>query len=97
MIDHPTDPRELRKLIRQAAYRGEPLTKTGRDIPGVASTLARNVLHMGEFNGLSGEDTMTVLAYHLMVQCETLYDSLLRQCETSLNSPVFIVKENPTS
>ena len=72
-----TDPREMRKVLQEAArgdarVDGKPL---GQWSMPPASSLIRNALHAGHHAGWSGEDTMTVLAYHALRAYESAYES----------------------
>ena len=76
-----TDPREIRKHLHLAAYRGARIGPQAAPerFPSSASSLARNCLRMGEAMGYSGEDTMTALAYHALVQLERVTDLMLAE------------------
>lgn len=91
MTEPLTDPREMRKVLQEAArgdarVDGKPLGHWS--IPP-ASSLIRNALHAGHHAGWSGEDTMTVLAYHALRVYESAYDRLLdvANCMPSCTSP----------
>jgi hypothetical protein len=75
----PIDPREMRQRIKHAMHGssrvdGKPL---GRYSIPPAAAMIRNVLYSAEANGWSGEDAMTMLAYHALVGYEDLYDRVL--------------------
>ena len=79
MTSPPTDPREMRKRISTAAYRGDRIdgNNMGRFSYSSAASLAHAVLVASEAQGYSGEDCMTVLAYNALVRYEDLMDRLL--------------------
>ena len=62
------DTRELRAKIHLAGYRGQRID--GGHSPAFVSALVRNVLVTAERNGLSGDDTMTWLAYEALKALE---------------------------
>lgn len=73
----PDDVRAMRLRIIRARYRGERLDGKESAPPTGASNLARSVLMAGEYAGWSGEDAMTALAYHALVEYERLFDMVL--------------------
>ena len=90
-----TDPREIRKLLTG----GRPPDRIdGTDqqwrIPSPASNLARNVLTMCKIKGLSGEDTMTMLAYHALMAFEKSTDQQLDMLNTMPPRRIFTKDEN---
>jgi hypothetical protein len=73
------DFRSMRQAIHQASrglerVDGKPLSGLG--IPP-AAPLVRNILHAANYAGLSGEDTMTWLAFEALKGYELFYDQLL--------------------
>lgn len=74
--EDPNYIRELRKQITISAFRGERLDGKAHDL-SMAAALARQILTIGEVAGLSGEDTMTLLAYHALVAYEQSIDVYL--------------------
>lgn len=75
------DPREMRKILDEAAYRGvHPLAKQW-DYP-LSVTLVHNLMEFCRYNGFSGEDTMTVIAYHLLLEVERLGGMVMRDLAT---------------
>ena len=93
MTDHLTDPREMRKLLSRVAYRGDRIDgKDELNAVSGASSLARNVMHMAEAQGLSGEDAMTVLGYHALLQYERTLDMLLHEAQINPRPPMLIVE-----
>jgi hypothetical protein len=78
------DPREMRKVMMLAIHRGDRID--GNDFPykiNSASALARNVIYSAESMGYSGEDTMTMLAYHALLALEQSNDRLLEMANLS--------------
>lgn len=72
-MSEPIDPREMRKRILQYSYglgslSGEP-QEWGRTLHG-GSAIVHQVLTYASREGLSGEDTMAMLAYHALVSLE---------------------------
>ncbi len=75
-----TDVREMRKAIRLAArgdesVGGERGKNWGMGSP--AAPLIMSAIMAGEYAGWSGEDTMTMLAYHVLLQYEDLHARFL--------------------
>lgn len=75
-----TDVREMRKAIRLAArgdesVGGERGKNWGMGSP--AAPMIRSALMAGEYAGWSGEDTMTMLAYHVLLQYEDIHARFL--------------------
>lgn len=71
-----TDIREMRKLIREMIHTGRCLADPGQKI-STASILARTCLDHAACAGLSGEDAMTLLAYHALLRLDEVYSRLL--------------------
>jgi hypothetical protein len=72
-MNHPTDPREMRKVLDAIAFRGASLQPDGKEWEySYASATVRQCMDLGRHQGLSGEDTMTLIAYHLLVRCDSL-------------------------
>lgn len=75
-----TDLREMRKAINLAA-RGEASVGgergNGWGMTSPAAPMIRNTMMAGEYAGWSGEDTMTVLAYHALLQFEDIHARFL--------------------
>ncbi len=95
MSDTPTDPREMRKAMQAAVYRGERVDGTGRSrgSMSVAAVLARNVMQSAEIQGFSGEDTMTAVAYYALCELERMNDRLLEQLYL-MPAPKMVVKRD---
>jgi hypothetical protein len=81
MSEPLTDPREIRKLLNEAAYRGGRIdgNKDSFGCMNMPASMMRNVLRMAEAQGYSGEDAMTVLAYHALLRYEDALDRLIQQ------------------
>jgi hypothetical protein len=86
--DLPLDPRDMRKRIMRAAYRGERLD--GKH--GLTVSIAHAVLRTAEHAGYSGEDTMTMLAYHAILQLEQMQDLLTEQVSLTPSPPMVFIK-----
>ena len=87
-----TDPREMRKAIRNAAYGscrldGEPINYS----VSMAASLIRSVQDAGMHQGYNGEDIMTALAYHALRAFEESQDRLLQMYKLS-PTPMPIVR-----
>jgi hypothetical protein len=84
-----TDVREMRKALRDMSYTGSNL---GGDRPdyGPTAALARNCLRAAEAQGFSGEDTMTLVAYHAILQLEKAYGMLLANPSLASPAPIFV-------
>jgi len=59
------DPRGMRKRILEYGYRGDSMTKA--------------ILDQSRYQGLSGEDTMTWLAFEALQKAERLEDTVLEE------------------
>jgi hypothetical protein len=78
-MSHLTDPREMRKALNAVAYKGRSLTPDGPDWAyQYGAAQLRNCMEHGRNQGLSGEDTMTIIAYHLMLELNRLGEMVLR-------------------
>lgn len=74
----PKDVREMRQRINRAAYGRERVDgKDVRDSIPPAGALINAIMNLAQRDGWSGEDTMTALAYHALVQYESMYDRVL--------------------
>ena len=84
MVIEPKDVREMRKMIHAAA-RGERVDgEPSKYHISLMAPLIRAVLYMGEHDGWSNEDTMTMLAYYALKGFEQAQD---RELERLANSP----------
>lgn len=88
-MDYLTDPREIRKRLTEAAYRGSRIDglESGSNAMNVPASMVRNVMNMAEANGFSGEDAMTLLAYHALLRYEDALDRLIDQLNISPAPP----------
>lgn len=87
------DPREIRQMLRRAAYRGDRIDGKEPGWSGIAtpaSSLARRVFDMAQYTGLSGEDEMTVLAYNALIMYEQLFDKVLHDASIIPTPPFFL-------
>ena len=90
MSEPLTDPREIRKLLNDAAYRGGRIDGN-KDVFGcmnMPASMMQNVMRMAEAQGYSGEDAMTVLAYHALLRYEDALDRLIEQLNITPASPL---------
>jgi len=86
------DPKEIRKLFHELRF-GRPLALNGDALPRGKTLftpgLIRAVLVQAQHEGLSGEDTMTILAYSALQELEKLkqekYDALFEYLWRSRN------------
>lgn len=85
------DPREIRKLLQRVARLGGRMD----DKAGMAMTggIVHACMRSAEALGLSGEDAMTVLAYHALLSHERVCDQLLDQANRSMHPPVVLLRE----
>lgn len=79
------DPKEIRKHLTNVRYRG--LRVDGKELnrSSISTTAAmvNNIFSLAEAQGYSGEDAMTMLAYHALLQNEKLMDMQLEFLQTS--------------
>lgn len=71
-----TDVREMRKAITEMSYTGNSILE-GPGQYSMAAVLARHCRDAAQHQGLSGEDAMTLLAYHALLSLEKANKSLL--------------------
>lgn len=71
-----TDVREMRKAITEMRYTGRDLSG-GYSGPSIASMVARQCLDSAQNAGLSGEDAMTLLAFHALERLDAVSKQLL--------------------
>jgi hypothetical protein len=57
------------------------------------SVLIRQILRIAEVRGLSGDDTMTMLAYHALRSLEDQWEVNLRTAELSPIPPLVFLKD----
>ena len=72
------DINEMRRRIHDVAYLGCRVDgeEGSRNFSATSATV-HQVYQIAARDGLSGEDRMTMLAYHLMAQYESLFDKVL--------------------
>lgn len=86
-----TDVREMRRILTDMRYGGySPFTK-GRDM-SPASGLVRHVMAAAQHLGWSGEDMMTALAYHALLQLDEAHGLLSQHYAMTREPGHFIVK-----
>jgi hypothetical protein len=89
-----TDVREMRRILTDMRYGGySPFTK-GREI-STAAMLVRHVMDAGQHQGWSGEDIMTALAYHALLQLDEAQGRILERVR--LDPGPFLVVKEPSS
>lgn len=86
------DPQSMRLAITELAYRGAWRDDSDGRHFDFAAALARRVLDYGKYRGLSGEDTMTMLAYHALKQYEAMAQRVLEFVNASPAPPIVIAK-----
>jgi len=86
-----TDVREMRRILTDMRYSGRsPFTK-GRDI-STAASLVHYIMSAGQHQGWSGEDVMTALAYHALLQLDEAQGRILEQVR--LNLGPFVIQKS---
>lgn len=87
--EHITDPREMRKRLLELALTGTMPGHRSRSIsaPGY---IVRSSMKMAEAMGLSGEDTYTVIAWHLLHQAMRLEKLIFDEVMTRPPRPIVI-------
>jgi hypothetical protein len=103
--DQVTEPNEMRRrmfdhhfLRGDQTLEGKPYSLTQLPNPGHA--LAKRVLDARQYLGLSGEDAMTVLAYHALLHNERLYAQVIEHMllvpRIVIADPLAATKKDPT-
>ncbi len=78
MNNHEDEIREMRKAIHAMAYQGFFVVDApSKPFWPFGQSLVRNTLDSCRYRGLSGEDTMTVLAYNVLKEADRIYEQLL--------------------
>ncbi len=92
MADPLNDPREIRKLLKEVAYRGTRIDGNLYDMRALnmSAQVVGHVMKMSEAQGYSGEDAMTLLAYHALLRYEAALDRLLEQAFLTPSAPVIL-------
>lgn len=90
-----TDVREIRKLLDAAAFRGERIDGNPQGFPSISvvASLVRQVMDLGRHQGYSGEDTMTLLAYHALLRYEQMTDQILYAHNTTPTGRVILTPD----
>ena len=88
--------REMRQRITRSAFHGGRVDGKKSHMPAPASVMVRNILALGEREGWSGEDTMTMLAYYALLGYEGMYDLVSNYTLTSLMPLVQVKDEKGT-
>jgi len=91
--EYLTDPREIRKKLREVAYRSTRIDGPAESGPWhQASFLVRTNLRMSDATGMSGEDAMTILAYTALLAYEKATDQLLANLNNEAMRPIIMVR-----
>lgn len=98
MAEKELNIREMRQRITLNARRGDRVDgkppKYSRPM-SMTSALVSHILRSAEYEGFSGEDAMTVLAYHALVQLEEAMDRELDRA--SIEIPNLLIPKDPAS
>jgi len=88
----PNDTREMRQRINRAGYGYERVDgkEMGPSNLPPAAAMIRAVLTAAEYQGLSGEDAMTMLAYNALVGYERLHDHVLQEAMLNPSPPLIV-------
>jgi len=78
-----TDVREMRKAITEMGRSGNSFF-AGRNEYSMAAVLARHCRDVAHHQGLSGEDAMTLLAYHALMRLDKANEALLMNARCSV-------------
>lgn len=90
--------REKRKALELLRYQGVPLNEEMGGNPhgySPVQLLTRHVMEYSRHSGLSGEDTMTLLAYEALCQLEQLHVRLLLDINLRTHPPIVVDREVP--
>lgn len=90
-----TDPREMRKMLNDMRRSGRSFTDHTPDQYSTTAHLVRQCLNAAEYQGWSGEDAMTLLAYSALTQLERVNKLLLDQAMVSMPKMIFTKGEKP--
>lgn len=92
----PEGIRQMRLKITMTKHRGDRIQADAeRWTATPVASLTRAILYTAERNGLSGEDAMTVLAYHALVEWEKLFDKALSDLVLSPDTRMFLDPSAP--
>lgn len=94
-VSKPQDPRDMRKRITEVAYRGGRMDGNSLHLYqfSAAAAMARTCMHAAAAAGYSGEDAMTMLAYHALLSLEQANDRIFEFVSTRPTPPIFVVSE----
>ena len=93
--DVVSDIRDMRKAIHRAAYEGKPITspECPYQFAPISNNIARAVLNNCQAIGLSGEDSMTYLAYYMMQCVEQMYQDKLKEVMVEVKPIHFVIPD----
>jgi hypothetical protein len=91
MNEQLTDPKEIRKYLRERVYGRWP---NGPHTVDMSAPLIHTVLIYCEKQGYSGEDTMTLLAYQALLRADDYAERLMKLLD-SMPSPPIIMDAKP--
>lgn len=97
MSEPLTDVRDMRKALTMAAARGDRIDGAPprpNEMP-LGFHLPRTAHNLAQFNGWSGEDQMTWLAYQAMLALEKAYDRELQMLNLTAAPAVFFTQGQP--
>ncbi len=91
------DPREMRKRLTEYAMSWSDFVKLDGEHVGArrlstTRPIVRAVFTQAQVMGWSGEDTMTALAYHALLQVERSNDTILDSAMMAKPAPIVLVK-----
>jgi hypothetical protein len=89
------DIRKMRLKITLAAYRGERFDDGDGNGSLIACAIAGAAIRAGEAGGLSGEDTMTLLAFEALKCAEKLMDLEVQRAMLELPPRSIVTKDMP--
>ena len=94
MAEPLNDPREIRKLLDRVAQGRDRVDGTPARIFNLASNITHRVFMVAQHEGLSGEDTMTMLAYHALLAYESAADRAVESIMMTPVSHAFVIKKD---
>jgi hypothetical protein len=81
-------PQDMRRRMQEMASTG--LALDGRPEPNFTAPAVRQCLLTGRYNGLSGEDTYTMLAWHLLQMAER-YGRIVYELAVTARPQSFVI------
>lgn len=84
-LEQPASLEEQLKIQSDVSAMRKAITFGQRD-----SSLINRCLRVAEHNGLSGEETMVLLAYHALVQLEGMWERQLKLAALDIRNPFFV-------